>query len=225
MQNIKTIFDQTAQEYDAARPQLIPCFDDYYGTVLDVLPYEHDAPVSILDLGAGTGLLSAFVAEALPNARLTLVDVSPEMLALAKERFASQPDRFTFVEADYVETTLGGPYDAIVSALSIHHLNDEEKQRIYHHAYAALGNDGIFINADEVRGPTEAVSQQFFDAWLRRVKALGVSERDLAMALERKKQDRHSPLEIQLEWMRDSGFQDVTTWYQNFSFTVFSGRK
>jgi trans-aconitate methyltransferase len=40
----------------------------------------------VLDLGAGTGLFSALIAYSFPGARITLLDVSDEMLARARER-------------------------------------------------------------------------------------------------------------------------------------------
>jgi tRNA (cmo5U34)-methyltransferase len=128
---VEILFDKAAQDYDRARRQLVPCFDELYGTVLGLLPFERRAGVRILDLGAGTGLLSALVAEALPNAWITLVDFSEAMLKKARLRFASEPARFDFEVMDYAKEPLVGEYDAVISALSIHHLDDGEKRRLF----------------------------------------------------------------------------------------------
>ena len=75
-----------ADTYDRASRKLVPCFDDFYRTALDLLPFAPDARFEVLDLGAGTGLLSAMIAEMFPKAQLTLFDLTPEMLTIARQR-------------------------------------------------------------------------------------------------------------------------------------------
>jgi tRNA (cmo5U34)-methyltransferase len=221
---VKTAFDNAAHNYDQARRQLIPCFDDFYGTALSLIPYQTYDCFRVLDLGAGTGLLSLLVSEKFPNARTTLLDISEEMLAKAKERFASAGDRFTFVVADYSEL-LQGEFDVIVSALSIHHLSDADKVRLFHTIFNALPAGGLFINADQVLGCSAQVEQIYRATWLAQVRSRGISDADLSAALERMKQDKMAPLEPQLNWLRQAGFGTVNCWYKNYSFAVFSGRK
>jgi len=51
----------------------------------DLKPGQH-----VLDLGTGTGSVAIKAAEAVaPNGHITAVDISPEMLALARQRVAS----------------------------------------------------------------------------------------------------------------------------------------
>eukprot|EP00308_Calcidiscus_leptoporus_P005670 CAMPEP_0119355706 /NCGR_PEP_ID=MMETSP1334-20130426/4500_1 /TAXON_ID=127549 /ORGANISM="Calcidiscus leptoporus, Strain RCC1130" /LENGTH=275 /DNA_ID=CAMNT_0007369599 /DNA_START=9 /DNA_END=836 /DNA_ORIENTATION=+ len=51
---------------------------------LDLVARPGDAPVRVLDVGAGTGTLSRQVLQRWPDARLTLLDQSPEMLSRAR---------------------------------------------------------------------------------------------------------------------------------------------
>ena len=99
--SIKSVFDKAAQSYDQARRQLVPCFDDLYGTALDLIPFATDSAIRVLDLGAGTGLLSAFIAETFPHAHLTLVDISEGMLDQARKRFSGDVARFDFRALDH----------------------------------------------------------------------------------------------------------------------------
>jgi len=221
----KTLFDRDARTYDRARRQLIPCFDDFYRTAVELIPFPSDAPLRVLDLGAGTGLLSAFVARAFPHARITLVDVAAEMLTVARERLAAESARFEFRVLDFSTAPLPGEVDVIVSALAIHHLSDVAKQDLFRRCYAALRPGGAFINAEQVLGPTPAAEGRNRDAWLRQVRARGVSETDLAQALDRQKADRCAPLEAQVRWLADAGFRDADCAFKHYYFAVYAGFK
>src|SRR3954468_9002425 len=90
MTNAAAAFDAQAGDYDAPRRRLIPPFDAFYGTAVDALGLIPGGPKRVLDLGAGTGLLSAFVADAFPRAELTLLDGSAAMLDRARERLGGR---------------------------------------------------------------------------------------------------------------------------------------
>lgn len=221
---IKTAFDVSAHNYDQARRQLIPCFDDFYNTALGLISYEYQDRFRVLDLGAGTGLLSLFISKQFPNSQITLVDVSDAMLAKAKERFSGDLNRFEFITSDYSKQ-LSGEFDVVVSALSIHHLTENLKIELFRHIYDVLPKDGIFINADQVLGSTPEIESIYRKTWIQQVKNRGVSDADLNAALERMKEDKMSTLENQLNWLKQANFEAVDCWYKNYSFVVFSGRK
>ena len=223
--NIKSVFDKAAQSYDQARRQLVPCFDDFYGTALDLIPFATDSAIRVLDLGAGTGLLSALIAETFPHAHLTLVDISEGMLDQARQRFLDDAARFHFRALDLAEGPLWGQYEAVVSALAIHHVNDEGKQRLFQGVYDVLCDGGVFINADQVLGMTPGIDEEYKAVWLRQVRERGVGEGDLAKALERMKEDEMSTLSLQMEFLEDIGFRMVNCWYKNYGFAVYAGRK
>jgi tRNA (cmo5U34)-methyltransferase len=223
MSTVREVFDRTARDFDRARRQLVPCFDDLYATALEQLRAERDAELSILDLGAGTGLLSLFVSERFPRAELVLVDVSPEMLEVARERFSPRSERFRFVASDFSAELPDGPFDFVVSALAIHHLEHAAKRRLFRGIHARLRPGGSFVNADQVLGPTPELEARYRGAWRSRVEALGVEPGDLAAALERMREDRAAPVGDQLGWLREAGFTQVDCWYKSYGFAVFGG--
>ncbi len=223
--SIRYAFDRTAETYDRARRKLIPCFDEFYRAAVDLLPFAREREISVLDLGAGTGLMSAFVAYAYPRARIVMVDISNEMLEQARARFAAGGERFSFEVADYGEGRITGRYDAIISALSVHHLMNEKKQMVYAQAYEALNSDGIFINADQVSAESAELSRLSHERWLARTREIGASEPDVRAALDRMKFDRTATVAEQLEWLREIGFRDVGVAYRNLIFAVYSGIK
>ncbi len=218
----KGVFDETAREYDEGRRRLLPCFDDFYGTVMKLLAFPKGAHIRVLDLGAGTGILSRMIADAYPNARITLVDISPEMLALARERLGEEP-RIRYLQANIALLALPGEFDAVVSALAVHDLKDDEKHVLYSDIHKALAPGGVFVNAEQVRGPTAALDARYDDMWLAEVHALEATEDELAQARKRMAEDRTATLEVQLAWLREVGFRNVDCCYKNGRFAVFSG--
>lgn len=212
--DLKSAFDSAASDYDTARRQLIPCFDLFYGTAVELLPPETR---SVLDLGAGTGLLSRMILERLPHSRITLIDLSEDMLARAPHS-----DRCNVAVADYRAALPAGPFDAVVSALSIHHLEDAEKQQLFQRIFDELNPGGIFVNADQVLGETPAIERRYRQTWLREVRAAGIEDAALSAALERMKMDRMATLDSQLLWLREAGFIDVHCSFQHDNFAVYS---
>ncbi len=220
---IHIAFNAAAADYDKLRRILIPCFDDFYKTAVEVISYERTAPLKVLDLGAGTGLYSGMVQAVFPNAEFTLLDLAVEMLEKAKSRFRQMGKSPRIIIGDYVEADWGGSYDFVISGLSIHHLSDTDKERLYQRIYQALNPGGMFVNADQVLGQTSLLEKWYRQHWLDSVRTLGISEEELKAALTRMEYDRMAPLALQLNWLEASGFQDVDCWYKNFSFAVFGG--
>jgi tRNA (cmo5U34)-methyltransferase len=137
---IKEQFNFIAEKYDNHRKCFIPCFDDFYIRSVSLLKRNNFS--NIVDLGAGTGLLTKVIYEMYPNVHYTLIDVSRDMLQIAKERFNGL-DNFTFLEYNYVDDIPVTHCDLICSALSIHHL--ENKDKLYKTIYSKLNKNGYFI--------------------------------------------------------------------------------
>ena len=222
---VRQAFAAGADSYDRARRKLIPCFDDFYRTALELIPFKPDDRFEVLDLGAGTGILSAMIAEAFPKAHLTLFDLTPEMLLIARQRLKPLGKRVRFVTADFAAASQAKSYDAVVSALAIHHLPDTGKRHLFGDIFKYLMPGGAFINADQVAGDTGASDRHSHEAWMRRARELKVSERDLEAAQERMKQDLPATVGQQLVWLREAGFIDVACSYRNLIFAVLSGSK
>lgn len=226
---MRAAFDAAAEGYDRARGRLVPNLDAFYGAAIDAVPFGEEDEIRVLDLGAGTGLLSALLAERFPKATLTLADISVEMLRVARTRFgAGRPGRFQFRVLDFARKPLPGgaeEYDVIVSALAIHHLTHGGKRELFVKAYESLAGGGCFLNADQVLGRTPEEDVRNRQWWLRRVREAGTSERELAGALQRMKADMEARLDDQLRWLGEAGFTEVRREYEDHLFAVYSGRK
>lgn len=69
----------------------------------------------VADVGCGTGCLGLYVAQARPDAQVTLLDVSPEALALAQDNARGLGLPVRLREQDLACPLWDGPYDLIVS--------------------------------------------------------------------------------------------------------------
>lgn len=221
--NVKTQFDQAAHSYDEKHGKLIPCYDDFYGSAVTWTEVEGDSP-AILDLGAGTGRLSAMMLNKFPGAHLTLVDISEEMLEKASTRFADN-DKLQYIAADYLNYEFGQTYDAVVSSLSIHHLTHPDKQALFRKVHSLLKPGGVFVNADQAAGSSPAFVAEFKRLWTNAVTATDLNPEDIAASQKRRLLDIDATLTDQLQWLREAGFAEVDCVYRNREFTVFVARK
>ncbi|WP_207426269.1 class I SAM-dependent methyltransferase [Pedobacter sp. SYSU D00535] len=223
MEEVKNQFDAISKEYDRQRPYLIPCFHDFY-TACYPLVKRMSAAKSLLDLGAGTGLFSYFVYLIRPELDFTLVDLSPEMLNAARERFKGLKN-FSFLELNFATEPFPGKFDIIISALSIHHLDDEEKRLLYKNAFEALNDGGLFINADQVLGRGPGFDSFYKESWMEAVKDSGLEPVAINNAFQRIQLDKFAPLEAQISMLEEAGFSEADCIYKNQNFAVFAGTK
>ncbi|WCN38803.1 class I SAM-dependent methyltransferase [Aneurinibacillus uraniidurans] len=221
--NVMAKFDEIASKYDEQRKKLIPCFDDFYSIAVSAAKTANDSP-NILDVGAGTGLLSDFVMEKYPKASLTLVDISEKMLEMARVRFEKYPN-VTYIVDDYTKHDFTEKFDVVISSLSIHHLTDMEKKNLYERIFSLLKADGVFVNADQVLGSTSYIDELYKTDWKQKVENSGLARQEIMSAYERTKLDKMSTLEEQISWLKEAGFSDVDCMYKYFNFVVLYGRK
>ena len=117
--------------------------------------FDEQAPLRVLDIGSGYGIVTEEVLKAFPNATVTLHDFSEPMATHARQRLAAYADRTTFVSSSLSTpewtAALDGPFDMAVSALVIHNLNGEGRiPSIYAETQKVLKPGGAFLNYDLV---------------------------------------------------------------------------
>lgn len=119
-----------------------------YDIVQDVIAQATAGIVAraVLDLGTGTGVTAERVMALHSGARLTGIDSSPEMLDHAR----SVLPRGDFHVARLEDLLPAGPFELVVSALAIHHLDAPGKADLYGRVAAALGPGGRFVSGDVV---------------------------------------------------------------------------
>jgi tRNA (cmo5U34)-methyltransferase len=123
--------------------------------VAELLPFERDAEIRVLDVGGGYGMLTREVLDEFPNSRVVLHDFSQPMIDQARERLGGLLDRVEFAQADLRDPAwvdaVDGPFDAVVSSIAIHNVRDPERIRtIYSEIRPLLTAGGCFANLDLV---------------------------------------------------------------------------
>lgn len=222
-EEIRTKFDDISLEYDRQRRNLIPCFDDFYNIAISMIETTAVKP-KVLDIGAGTGLFSSFLLKEILNAKLTLIDISEGMLNVAKQRF-KDVSKVEYIVGDYTQYNFLDNYDIIISALSIHHLTDEQKIALYKKVFSILKPNGVFVNCDQVLGNTEYLDSMYKKHWKNKIEESGLPIDKIRSAYDRIKLDKETPLSRQLTWIREAGFSDVDCVYKYYHFAVMYGRK
>jgi tRNA (cmo5U34)-methyltransferase len=225
-ETIGQAFDASVTYYDDWMRMALPNFDEIFSVAVDLIPFAPDQPITVLDLGAGTGLFSWHVLEKHPAARFTICDLAPKMLEIAQQRFQPYAGQFAYRVEDYRQIVADQPFDLVISSLSIHHLTDEDKAALFQRVYDLLKQRGLFINVDQIKGPTDYWQQYYWDQWLQRVRRKGAAEDQIAASVKRRKNyDQEATLPDQLLWLNQAGFAQVDCVYKHAFIGVFCAIK
>ncbi len=223
-QKIKERFDLVAQNYDVQRKLFIPCYDDYYLSMIKFIAKSLKTPQNIVDLGAGTGLLTQFFYEKFPNAKFTLIDISDKMLEIAKKRFEGN-SKIEYLISDYSNEFNTINPDLIISGLSIHHLSDPDKQTLYKNIYKNLLSNGVFINFDQFNADSCELNMMYNNYWYEQIMNSGISEIEYNKWLKRRELDKENTIDQTKQMLREAGFSIVECIYSYMKFGVVIAQK
>jgi tRNA (cmo5U34)-methyltransferase len=115
-------FHSTPETYLEAIRAEVPRYDELQDAAVAAIPFP---PKRVLELGIGTGETTKRILAAHPEAQITGLDSSPEMVFRARELVED-------VQLARMEDPLpDGPWDLVISVLSVHHLTDDEKHLLF----------------------------------------------------------------------------------------------
>lgn len=125
--------------------QALPSYDRLQE---EVVLASADLQVSrMMDLGAGTGETSRRCLEMHPGVRIVAVDASEVMLQIAGDVLGSAAE----LRQGRLEDPLpAGPFDLVVSALAVHHLDGRGKADLFARIAERLRPEGRFVMGDVV---------------------------------------------------------------------------
>jgi tRNA (cmo5U34)-methyltransferase len=128
----------------------VPRFDELQDQAVAAIPLE---PGRVLELGVGTGETTRRLLERFPDAEVTGLDSSAEMVFHARElgidaRLARMEDPLP-----------DGPWDLVLSVLSVHHLDREAKRdlfrRVHETSRALVIGDVVEVSPERRVAPIE----------------------------------------------------------------------
>lgn len=164
----------------------VPAYDDLQDAVAAAT--RGVAARRLLDLGTGTGETACRVLALHDGAFLVGVDESPEMLTIAHQTLPAA--RVDLRVGRLQDPLPSGPFEVVVSALAVHHLDGPGKAELFGRVYGVVAPGGRFVLGDVVvpDRPGDAVTPVDGEY------------------------DRPDTVEDQLRWLGDSGFETLVAW-------------
>ncbi|MEK4425700.1 class I SAM-dependent methyltransferase [Solibacillus sp. FSL K6-1523] len=211
----------------------IPFGAEQINVMLQVIQHFKQDVQKIMDLGCGNGFLGKVLLDTYPNAQAIFIDHSEPMVEQAKEYLAAYENQSTVIHGDFSESlsTLAEPnsVDCIVSGFAIHHLPHDKKKKLYAEIYALLKDGGIFINIEHTASATTKLENLYDEQFIQHLANYNKkSSEEVAKEYYSRPDKEDNILErvdIQVNWLREIGYQHADCYFKLFELAVFGGVK
>jgi tRNA (cmo5U34)-methyltransferase len=213
------------------------------------LPFELEASIRLLDLGAGGGALSQEILSAFPKARIVCQDFSEVMLDHARQHLAKFTGRVTFVRSDLTTPewtkAISGTFEAVASSLVMHTVPSRVRE-IYGEVFGLTKPGGYCLVADITAPPGPILEKAFLRWRLKSRQARIKTETGVEKSLEEVEQELREKRRIQgkgfperarnplrgaltlvnhLDWLRQAGFDEVDCLWKDLNQAIIGGFK
>ena len=222
-EQVRAHFRAQVPDYEGFMQRIVPGYDLQARLLIDLIPFDAFAPIRVLDLGSGPGILSVMVLERYPNAEVVAFDLTEEMLASARERCRRFGDRFSIVAGDYAGDDIGCRYDLVLAGLTLHHLDDRQRRELFRRLHAALTERGVFLAREVVADDDPFVANWHYRLWRAFMAEHG--EDDDYWFRKHVSKDHPASVEKQMAWLRHVGFSHVACHWRHMNFAVLSAHK
>jgi 2-polyprenyl-3-methyl-5-hydroxy-6-metoxy-1,4-benzoquinol methylase len=137
----KDFFAEKAKDYDNEKSRT-KNVSDIAQTILNEVSFSKE--MSIMDFGSGTGLLLSEIAPVVGE--ITAVDISSAMTEVLQSKKDELKCPVHIVQMDLTKDSLDKKFDAIISSMTIHHIEDVIS--LLQKFRSLLKEDGIIALAD-----------------------------------------------------------------------------
>ena len=218
----------------------IPLAQEQIGVMISILKSRGRPVERFFDLGCGDGILAAAILGEYPTAQGLLVDFSLPMLKQARQQLKDYDSQLAYDNLDYGNPDWVNymrsyaPFDAAVSGYSIHHQPDTRKREVYAEIYSLLKPGGWFINIEHVSSAAQLNIDLFEHHYVSARDAIekqngGTRTFDELAEEYKNRPDKAAnilaPVELQCDWLREIGYEEVDCYMRIFELAVFGGRK
>ncbi|MEH6942678.1 class I SAM-dependent methyltransferase [Bacillus sp. JJ722] len=201
--------------------------------MLQVVNHFTEKPEIIMDLGCGNGFLGEILLRTYPKAKAICIDHSKPMIEQAEIYLKPYADRcelyvrdFSMSIKDLVEPNT---VDCIVSGFAIHHLTNEMKKTLYTDIYNVLKPGGIFINIEHTASITREMEELYDELFIDYLTAYNKGKREEIAAEYFSRPDKADNIlehvDVQVNWLREIGFNHADCYFKWMELAVFGGVK
>ena len=217
-------FAAEAKNLDYTMTHIIPHYDEMLTQLVEILPFSPTDEISVIDLGCGTGTIGQKILKKYPKAKLTCIDFSEAMLAMAKQKIG---ENAIYQQADFHQFDFSQPYHAIVSSLALHHLKtNQDKQNFYHKIYQALLPGGVYLNAENVKSEATHLHEADIAAWKKFMqKTYSDEEIEKKWLAGYYEDDYPISLAQHFQMMQQANFSIIDAPYKYHNFALLYGQK
>jgi len=162
----------------------------------------------LLDLGSGLGYALDSILVRIPNAIVTCLDLSDQMLKGLRQRLIKYSSQIETRNESYVTANLGeNQYDYIISSFTLHHLPKDTKLAVFKKIQLALDAKGFYVELDGVASlDQEANSQKTFKQYVAQRQGADLGEWNfdllLSISAEKNLMDRAGFSSVTMPWIQ-----------------------
>ena len=222
-EQVKDHFRRQVHEYEELMRRIVPAYDLQARLLIELIPFDTDTPIRVLDLGSGPGTLSEMVLAAYPRSHVVAFDLTEEMLDAARTRCHRFRDRFSAVAGDYAVDDFGSAYDLILAGLTLHHLDDEQRRMTLVQVFLALSDGGAFLAREVVADDDPFIAEWHYRRWRDFMTRNGEDGKQWYQKHLAK--DHPASVKRQLDWLRSAGFPHVACHWRHMNFAILSAHK
>ncbi len=216
--NIQEHFAKQASDYEALMTRLVPQYSEQHKIISDLLPSDKSKNYRVLDLGCGNGVLSEIVLKKLPNSHIVGFDITNEMLGAYEQKISKYTKNYELIQGDYKIDSIGKSYDIILTGMTLHHLNWDDRKLFYQKLFNSANQNAIYVSNDIIIDEDKDVREHQYLLWKQFMKEQG---EDPEFWYEKHIQkDFPIILSNHFNWLKEAGFQQSACYWRMYNFAI-----
>ena len=203
-------FNERADGYEEHMRSFV---SELYDEIASPIPTTNE-PISILDLGCGTGLEFEALFAIAPNALITGVDISEKMLSRLSEKYQVRMSQIRLIYGSFEQALSSkDEYDYVLSVMALHHLLPVPKRKLYRKVWKSLRTGGKYVEGDYVVSKRE--EREFLSGYHKTTEEYQLSPNKVYHI------DIPYSIKTQVELLSKAGFSKVRTIWRKRKAAIF----
>ncbi|UCC16633.1 MAG: class I SAM-dependent methyltransferase [Dehalococcoidales bacterium] len=225
--------EKLVQHYQRTADITMPGRREILAKVAELVAAFTSQQPRILDLGCGSGDVSAEIIRLKPDSSVCMVDFSKEMIKLVQDRF-QENSNIEIIQWDLnkgvPKNLLSQKFDIVTSCFAIHHVEFENRISLYTQIRKVLHDSGIFINGDLFTGESPAVTEWESNNLIEWIRIQAKDRLGLERTFNQVKQkhielwdaqgDKPGTVWEMYQDLNDAGFQFVDCIWMNYNLGI-----